>query len=137
MRRGGWYTVAAAVAAVLVLTVGRTMTSGEAAWSGVKVGVAIGVMVQVAGFWLLSVWALPNRPVLAHGAGMMTRLVVVGFVALALVPRSGLPAAPTLLSLVGVFFLTMLVEPVALKMGAPQAGGGSGRGKPVTTSTRR
>ncbi|MBW3629488.1 MAG: hypothetical protein KY464_09340 [Gemmatimonadetes bacterium] len=137
MKRGAWYTVAAALAAVVVVMIGRAMADGDAAWSGVRAGVAIGVAVQVVGFWVLSVWALPTRPVLAHGAGMMTRLLVVGCVALLWLPRTGLPAAPTLLSLVGVFFLTMLVEPVALKIGAPQAGVASGRSGPVTTSTRR
>lgn len=137
MKRGAWYTAAAAVAAVVVGMIGRAVTTGEPARSGVQAGVAIGVAVQVAGFWLLSVWALPTRPVLAHGAGMLTRLVVVGGVALLWLPRSDLPAAPTLLSLVGVFFLTMLVEPVALKIGAPRVGGASGRGEPVTNSKRR
>jgi hypothetical protein len=88
--------------------------------------VAIGFTVQVAAFWLLSVWALPGRPVLAHGMAMLLRLVVLGFVAVLWVPRSGLPAAPTLLSLVAVFFLTMLVEPIALRIGAPRRAGSAG-----------
>jgi hypothetical protein len=84
------------------------------------------VVVQVAGFWLFSVWALPDRPVVAHGVSMLVRLVAVGLVALVWVPRSGAPAGPTLLSLVAVFFLTMLVEPIALLMGTPRRTGPAG-----------
>ena len=129
MRRGGWYTVAAALAGALVLAVGGAM-AGEAGWAAVRTGVVIGVAVQVAGFWLLSVWALRDKPILAHGLGTLARMVAVGCVALIWLPRSGLPAAPTLLSLVGVFFLTMLFEPMALKIGAPQGAGSAGAASP-------
>ena len=125
MRRGAWYTVAAVLVAVLVGTIGGA-AAGEAREAGVWAGAAIGVAVQVAGFWLLFVWALPGRPVLAHGLGTLTRLAAVGAVALVWLPRSGFPAAPTLLSLVAVFFLTMLVEPMALRIGGPPRAGSVG-----------
>jgi hypothetical protein len=136
MKRGAWYTVLALAAGALVTMIGGAM-AGEADRAAVRTGVAIGLVVQVVGFWLLSVWALRDKPVLAHGLGTLTRLVVVGCVALIWLPRSGLPAAPTLLALVGVFFLTMLIEPMALKIGAPHGAGAAGAASPVTTSTRR
>ena len=125
MRRGGWYTVAAVLIGVAVTLAGGALV-GDAGRAGIRSGAAIGAAAQVAGFWILSVWALPRKPVLAHGVGMLVRLVVVGLVALVWVPRSGLPAAPTLFSLVAVLFLTMLVEPMALKIGGPQRTGSAG-----------
>ena len=125
MRRGGWYTVAAVLIAVAVGLAGSGLV-GDAGRAGIRAGVAIGLAVQVAGFWLFSVWAFPDRPVLAHGVGMLMRLLAVGLVALVWVPRSAAPAGPTLFSLVAVLFLTMLVEPMALKIGASRRTGPAG-----------
>ena len=136
MRAGAWYTLGSVAVAALLALVAGTMV-GEAGRPGVLAGTAVGLVVQVAGFWLLSVWALPDRPVLAHGLGMLARLLVVALVALVWLPASGLPAAPTLLSLVGVFFLTMLLEPMALKAGDSRRAGSAGAGELMKTSTRR
>lgn len=136
MRAGAWYTLGAVAVALLLALVAGTMV-GEAGRTGVVAGAAVGLVVQVAGFWLLSVWALPDRPVLAHGLGMLSRFLTVAIVALLWLPASGLPAAPTLLSLVGVFFLTMLLEPMALKAGDSRRAAAAGAGELMKTSTRR
>jgi hypothetical protein len=67
-------------------------------------------------FWLLFVWLLPCRPGLAHGLGMLTRFGLVAAVAFVGLPVLGTAAAPTLLALVTVLFLTTLAEPVVLKI---------------------
>jgi hypothetical protein len=46
----------------------------------------------------------------------MVRLALVAVVAMWLVPQAGLPAAPTLLTLVAVLFLTTLSEPIILRI---------------------
>jgi hypothetical protein len=43
------------------------------------------------------------------------RLAVFALAAFVMVPRAGLPLAATLFSLVGVFWLTTMMEPVFLK----------------------
>lgn len=114
MRRGIRFTLAALAVAVLVGFLGA-MGRDEAARSGVWAGVAIGFAVQVLGFWLLFVFAFPERAVLAHGLGVLVRMLALAVVALVWLPISGLRAAPTLLAMVGVLFLTMLVEPLVMK----------------------
>ena len=52
----------------------------------------------------------PSRRLLAHLVGMLGRLLVFGVAALVWIPRWGLPPAPTLFSLVTVFFVTTLAE---------------------------
>lgn len=114
MRRGVVFTLVALVVALVVGGLG-TVGRDEAGRTGVWVGVAIGFLIQVVGFWLLFVFAFPGRVVLAHGLGMLIRMLALGVVALVWLPVSGLRPAPTLLAMVGVLFLTMLVEPVVLK----------------------
>jgi hypothetical protein len=101
----------AACCAMLLEGSGRT-----GAWSGA----AFAFAVQVIGFWLLFVWVLPKRHGLAHGLGAMLRMAVVALSALWLVPLVGVPAAPTLLALVTVLFLTTLSEPVILRIVNPE-----------------
>jgi len=114
VRSGIWYTAAAALL-TLGVAIGCAMilegTGRAGAWSGA----AIAFAVQVLGFWLLFVWMLPKRQGLAHGVGAMVRMAVVALAALWLVPAAGLPAAPTLLALVTVMFLTTLSEPLILR----------------------
>ena len=114
MKRGVVFTAAALAVAAVVGMVGA-MGVDEAGREGVWVGVAIGFAVQVVGFWLLFVFAFPDRVVLAHGLGVLIRMLALGVVALVWLPVSGLRAAPTLLAMVGVLFLTMLVEPLVMK----------------------
>lgn len=119
MRSGIWYTTAAALVTVGVAACCAMLLEGPGrtgAWSGA----AIAFAVQVLGFWLLFVWMLPRRQGLAHGLGAMLRMAVVALAALWAVPAAGLPAAPTLLTLVAVLFLTTLSEPVILRLANPE-----------------
>lgn len=117
--REGWRYTAAAGAILLLVGGGGVLFTAGAPRSGVLAGAAIAVVVQVAAFWLLFVWLLPHRIGLAHGLGMLVRFAAVGLVALAWLPRANLPLGPTLFSLVGVLFLTTLVEPLVAKAGPP------------------
>ena len=80
-------------------------------WSGV----AAAALFQSVLVWVLFVWALPQQGLLAHVIGLVGRMVMLAVMALVWVPVLGTPPAPTLFSLVGVFFLTTLIEPVFLK----------------------
>ena len=119
MRSGIWYTTAAALVTLGVAACSAILLEGAGragAWSGT----AIAFAVQVLGFWLLFVWMLPERHGLAHGLGAMMRLAAVALAALWLVPAIRLPAAPTLLTLVTVLFLTTLSEPIILRLAHPE-----------------
>ncbi|HEX2201839.1 MAG TPA: hypothetical protein VHG91_01005 [Longimicrobium sp.] len=108
------YTAFAVVAAALVAAAGVRM-GGEAYRDGVLWGAAIGFAVQVAAFWIFAVWLYPGRAWHGYGMGLVARMAAFGVAALLVVPRAGLPLAATLFSLVGVFWLTTVVEPVFLK----------------------
>jgi hypothetical protein len=84
--------------------------SARAVW----LGAGIALVIQVVLFVVLFVVAFARQPMLAHGLGMLGRLVAVGVVALFWVPMAGVPAAPLLFSLVAVLFLTTLVEPLLI-----------------------
>ena len=129
MKKGFRYTLVAVIVAAVAGLAGGVWLD-ESARSGVWVGAAVALVVQVGAFWLLFVWALPERSVLAHGLGMVIRMVAVGVAALVWLPRAGLPAAPTLFSLVAVLFLTTLSEPLVLRIGSsrqPRPAGAEGR----------
>lgn len=120
MRLGMWYSLAALGAALLVGLVGSAFATE---WSdGVWTGAFIGLAVQLANFWVFFVWVLPGQILLAYASGMLIRVVALGVVALAWLPGSGLPAAPTLFALVGVLFLTTLMEPIILKLTVARSG---------------
>ena len=85
--------------------------AGRAVW----LGVGTAFTVQVALFWLLFVLLLPGQPLLAYLLGVTARFVVLGSMALVVLPLSGLPVTPTLLSLVLVFFVSTLYEPLFLR----------------------
>lgn len=121
MKAGLWYTLAALAALVLVGALGGSMVDGPAARAAVWSGAVLGSVVQVAAFWLLFVWLMPDRHALAHGLGMLLRFVVVAGAALVWVPASGLDAGPVLLALVGAMFVTTLVEPVILRLSATRS----------------
>lgn len=78
----------------------------------VATGVGVGCAVQLLLMGAMQA-AFPDQPLAAYGVGLMGRLIVVVAAALVLVPATGFPAAPTLLSLVSVLFATTLLEPVA------------------------
>jgi hypothetical protein len=108
------YTLAALAVAALVVAAGLAFV--DAAYrGGVLAGAGIGVAVQVAAFWIFAVWLYPGRMWHGYGLGMLARFAAFAAAAFLVVPRAGLPMAATLFSLVGVFWLTTLVEPVFLK----------------------
>jgi hypothetical protein len=120
MRVGLWYTVIAALVAATVAWLAGSAVGG-AGREGVYVGSLIGLAVQVVGFWVLFVLAFPRRRMLAHALGFALRFAAVAVAALVWMPHSGLPAAPTLLSLVGVLSLTTLFEPAVFRIESSRA----------------
>jgi hypothetical protein len=119
VRSGIWYTTAAALLTLMVAASCAMLLDGAGragAWSGAAIAFAVQVLV----FWLLFVWVLPERHGLAHGLGAMLRMALVAVAALWLVPAAGFPAAPTLLTLVTVLFLTTLSEPIVLRLVDPE-----------------
>lgn len=109
MRSGLSFTGIAAGVAGAVALLGAGMVAPPAR-EGVWAGVAVAFACQTIVFWLLFVGIFPDRRVLAHLMGVLGRLLVFALTALVWVPRSGLPPAPTLLSLVAVFFVTTIAE---------------------------
>ena len=113
MKRGVWYTVAV-IAIGLLAHAASWMIRPE--WrEGVWLGAVIAAVTQVVLFWLLFVWLLPRRQMLAHGLGMMSRLVVFAVVALLALRWPVATAASTLFTLVAVFFASTVLEPVFLR----------------------
>ena len=115
MKQGFRYTAAALAVAAAVVLVGLALAPQHR--DGVLAGAAIAAFVQVAAFWLFFVWLYPDRGWHGYGLGLLVRLAVFGLAAFVMVPRAGLPLAATLFSLVGVFWLTTMMEPVFLKTG--------------------
>ncbi|CAA9369189.1 MAG: hypothetical protein AVDCRST_MAG68-5316 [uncultured Gemmatimonadetes bacterium] len=103
------------VIGALVYGAGVALT-GPGARTGVAAGVAVGCAFQLL-LLLIARVAFPGKHLAAYGVGMLGRLLLVVASALVLVPASGLPAAPTLFSLVTVLFATTVLEPVALAAG--------------------
>jgi hypothetical protein len=102
------------VIGLLVYAAGVAL-AGAGAAKGVAVGVAVGCAFQLL-LLLIARVAFPGKQLAAYGVGMLGRLLLVVVSAL-LVPATGLPAGPTLFSLVTVLFATTLLEPVALAAG--------------------
>ncbi len=112
------FAAAAAVVALLVGSVGGLFVNGGArpiVWLGVTIAFAVQLVLFVA----LFVMAFAARPLLAHGLGMVGRFVTFAVAALICLASGEIAAAPLLLSLVAVFFLTTLVEPFFLPRQAP------------------
>jgi hypothetical protein len=107
------YSAVALALAALVAAVGLAF-GGPSHRDGVLAGAALGMLVQVAAFWAFAVWLFPGRAWHGYGMGMLARLAAFGAAAFLVVPLAGLPFAATLFSLVGVFWLTTLVEPLFL-----------------------
>jgi hypothetical protein len=75
----------------------------------------IAMSVQTVGFgfaWFLR----KDNAMLGWGAGLLLRFLSLGVYAFVGVKALGLSATPALLSLVGFYFVTTLVEPVLLQM---------------------
>lgn len=112
-QQGIRYTAAALAAAALVAAVGLGLAPRYR--DGVLAGAGIGAAVQVGVFWLFFVWLYPGRAWHGYGLGLLVRLAMFALAAFVLVPAAGLPLAATLFSLVGVFWLTTMLEPLFLK----------------------
>jgi hypothetical protein len=113
VKQGIRYTAAALAAAAFVAAVGLGLAPRYT--GGVLAGAGIGVAVQVAVFWIFFVWLYPGNGWHGYGLGLLVRLAMFALAAFVLVPRAGLPMAATLFSLVGVFWLTTMMEPLFLK----------------------
>lgn len=113
MKQGIGYTAAALSVAAVIVMIGLSLAPQYS--DGVLVGAGIAAVVQVAVFWLFFVWLYPDRGWHGYGLGLLVRLAVFSVAAFVVVPQAGLPLAATLFSLVGVFWLTTVLEPVFLK----------------------
>lgn len=115
MSQGGRrFLLGSAGVAVLVLLLGAGIVWPTEV-AAVTAGVGAAVVFQLLGYWLLGVVLFPTRPMLAYVLGMMGRLLMVGVAAI-IAPRAGLPLAPVLLTLVSVFALTTLLEPLTFQL---------------------
>ena len=120
MQRAFRYTLLCLAAGVLVALVG-TAWVGTQERAGVLAGASMGALVQAVGFWVFSVWLFPGRLWEGYGLGLLARFAAFAVVALWLVPALGLPLAVTLFAMVGVFWLTTMVEPLFLKVRTPNS----------------
>ncbi len=111
LEREAKFALSAAGTAALVGLAGAALAGPEGRIA-VAVGVVVALLVQVGLFRLLFVGLFADRPLLAHGMGMLFRLAAIVIAALIWVPWAALPAAPFLFSLVAVFFVTTLLEPL-------------------------
>lgn len=112
MSRPGVFVALVAGVALLVALAGAALAGPRAA-TGVWVGAAVGGLFQLLSFGAMLA-LFPGRQMLAFGLGMLGRFALVAVVALVVLPRSGLAAAPTLFALVTVLFATTLLEPLFL-----------------------
>lgn len=110
-RPGVSFALASAALALLVALAGLGI-AGVGVVREVVSGAAVGWAVQAALFALCVEWLFPGRLVPAYVMGMVSRLLLIAVAAWIWVPLAGLEAAPTLLSLVAVLFLTTVLEPV-------------------------
>ena len=113
-RIGAEYTLASAMAALLVLGAGVALAGPEGS-SGVIAGTVSALLVQVAVFWALFVVLLPRQRGLAHGLGAMIRFAAVAVMAFWGLAGWGLAPVPTLFSMVACLFVTTLLEPLFLR----------------------
>lgn len=113
MSVGARYSVAVVAVGLAVGVIALALPVGLR--TGVWIGAAVGVAAQVALFWAMFVWLFPARRLLAHGLGIMGRLIVFGMVALLALGGPPATAAATLFALVAVFFVSTVLEPVFLR----------------------
>lgn len=110
------YAATAVVLAVmLAAAAGLALPAAEA--RGVRVAALIACGVQLAAFGLL-IYARARASLFLAGwvGGMLLRFVVLAAVALWVTQDGGgLPAAATLVSLVGLWFVLLLLEPAFLR----------------------
>jgi len=116
---GVWYTVAATAIALAVAVVASSL-AGPAEREDVFAGTGAGLLLQVVSFWVLAVWLFPTKRLLMMGLGMLVRMAALLAAVLA-APRMGYELAPTLLTMVTVFVLTTLLEPVLFQLETKRA----------------
>ncbi len=112
-REGLLYSAGTLVIAALVVAIGGSMARG--ALAGLVFGAIVAAAVQIAMYWALFVVALPGREGLAHGLGVVVRMVAVVLMAFVGAPALGLAPAPTLLAMVACLFGSTLLEAVILR----------------------
>lgn len=113
MRAATRYSVAVVVVAALVAAAGDLVPGAVRA--GVWMGAGIGLVTQVGVVWAMFVGLFPGRRLLAHGLGMMARLMVFAVVAMLALSQPLELAASTLFALVAVFFVSTVLEPLFLR----------------------
>lgn len=116
--RAAWLPYAAtAVVLAAVLAVAAALALPAAEARGVRVAALVACGVQLAAFGLL-VYARARSTLFLAGwvGGMLLRFVVLAAVAVWVTQDGGgLPAEVTLVSLVGLWFVLLLLEPVFLR----------------------
>jgi hypothetical protein len=108
------FALSATLVALLVWLVGFALT-GASGRDALTVGVAAAAGFQMLTFWLLAGVLFPRQPALVYGLGMLGRFLLVALMALVAVPALGVPAMPTLFSLLATLFATTLLEPKFLQ----------------------
>lgn len=123
-----WYGIVLVVVAVLGLSGAGIFLEG-APRRGLSAAVFWVVGVQAVAFGLLLHFHRKPRSFLgAWVGGSLLRLAGVGVAAAAVILRDDLDPLWTLLSVVGLFFVLHLLEPVALRRAGPATGTGSESG---------
>lgn len=108
------------IAGLVVL--GAAVTLDRAGARGVLFAAAAALVVQVAAFAVLARQTIgTNRFLAAWLGGTVVRFVAVGLAGWALLASPGIPPLPTLLSLAGLFFVMLLLEPAFLGLRGTRA----------------
>jgi hypothetical protein len=107
------FSLAATAVALVIVAVGALVVA-PVARIGVFAGGGAGLVLQVVVFWLFAVWFFPTRRLVAAGLGMGVRMAALLLMVL-VASRTGLPLGPTLLTLVTVFVVTTMLEPILLQ----------------------
>jgi hypothetical protein len=85
----------------------------QAAMRAIWMSVGLGLVIQVVALVVARSFR-KDRIIVGWGIGTMLRLVTVVVYGMAVVPALGLPLTPALLSLVGLFAVTTVIEPFLL-----------------------
>jgi hypothetical protein len=121
MKAWASYTAIALVVAGLVV-VAAMLLADPAVSAGIRFAAVVGFAVQVVAFgFLVRVRERPAVFLAGWVGGIALRFVVVGVVAFWVTRTEKYPPAPTLVSLVGIVFLMLMLEPLFLRKGLPAA----------------
>jgi hypothetical protein len=108
------YVLGAVGLTIAVVLVGLLLTASSS-WPGVLTGGVFALFVQLAVFLALGVLLLPGRRLLVFALGMVARVTALAVLVLFTV-RLDVPPAPALLTLVAVFLVTTVLEPVVFQL---------------------